>query len=77
MKEINGKTTIGRLTEKEYDSLDKVSKIIYDFVAEKLNCTPYIPKGATPKTNPVEVLEAAMVYQIAEGMKHNIADTLI
>lgn len=77
MKEINRKTPIGRLTEEEYNSLDIVSRIIYDFVGEKLNCTPYISKGMTPKTHPSEVLGAAMVYQIAEGMKHNIADTLI
>lgn len=77
MKEINRKTSIGRLTEEEYNSLDIVSKIIYDFVGEKLNCTPYISKGMTPKTHPSEVLGAAMVYQIAEGMKHNIVDTLI
>jgi len=77
MKEFNKKTAIGRLTEEDYDSLDIVSKIIYDFVGEKLNCTPYVSKGMTPKTNPTEVLGAAMVYQIAEGMKHNIADTLI
>lgn len=77
MKEINRKTSIGRLTEEEYNSLDIVSKIIYDFVGEKLNCTPYISNGMTPKTHPSEVLGAAMVYQIAEGMKHNIADTLI
>jgi len=77
MKEFNKKTAIGRLTEEDYDSLDIVSKIIYDFVGEKLNCTPYVSKGMTPKTNPTEVLGAAMVYQIAEGMKHNIVDTLI
>lgn len=77
MKKINRATNIGYLKEEDYKSLDKISKMIYDYVADTFACPAYIANGLTPKDCPEDFIGAAMVYQMAESVKHNIIDKIL